>query len=376
MKLLCVRMGNITDLGWQFPDVHLKNVNLLVGESASGKSTLLNMIFSIAFKIVQDVGTPWGFYHFRFEHGGAEYEWEMEARPKEDDSIEIFRESLKKLANNSEPTLLFERHETEIKVRNSLVPRMSPQSSCIYLFREDPDIMLVHSGFKLVMRRDFASSELNKACGIQSIPKTLLSKVEKSKSLSDLMHLELTLSNRLFLLKTIFDKQYKKLLSLYKDIFPFVSEFEFKDMEETGAVLGLPGRMPILHVKDKSSSASVSLQLLSSGMKKVLLILTDIVMMDKGTVYLLDEYENSLGVNAINFLPSIIAEYGEGQQFIITSHHPYLINTIPVNNWIVFHRNGLQISVKHGDDLAKSYGKSKQQAFIKLLNDPFFTDGK
>jgi predicted ATPase len=110
-------------------------------------------------------------------------------------------------------------------------------------------------------------------------------------------------------------------------------------------------------------------------MKKVLLMLTDIkILPSKGCVYLIDEYENSLGINAINFFPTMLIEADSQSQFIITSHHPYIIGNVPVKNWIVFNRKGNTIAVKQGDELEDRYSKSKQQAFIQLINDPFFVE--
>jgi predicted ATPase len=67
--------------------------------------------------------------------------------------------------------------------------------------------------------------------------------------------------------------------------------------------------------------------------------------------YMIDEYENSLGVNVIDLLPSFLAECGGARQVIITTHHPLLINAIPVTGWFIFHRKGLNIRVTHGDEV-------------------------
>ncbi len=108
-------------------------------------------------------------------------------------------------------------------------------------------------------------------------------------------------------------------------------------------------------------------------MQKVLLILTDIYTLPNGSIYLIDEYENSLGVSAIDFFPSFLTDLERDIQFIITSHHPYLINNIPVQNWLVFHRDGSQVQVRYGEENIKAYGESKQTRFLKLLNDPFYS---
>ncbi len=108
-------------------------------------------------------------------------------------------------------------------------------------------------------------------------------------------------------------------------------------------------------------------------MQKVLLIITDILTLPAGSIYIIDEYENSLGVNAIDFLPQFLMDHGESVQFIITTHHPYLINNMPINSWRIFHRVGSVVSIKQGSEFQQKFGVSKQQAFIQLLNDPFYS---
>ncbi len=88
---------------------------------------------------------------------------------------------------------------------------------------------------------------------------------------------------------------------------------------------------------------------------------------------MIDEYENSLGINAIDFLPQFILDNGKDIQFFITTHHPYLINQMPIKDWLVFHREGSTVKNKSGIELEGLYGKSKQQAFVQLINDPFYS---
>ena len=109
-------------------------------------------------------------------------------------------------------------------------------------------------------------------------------------------------------------------------------------------------------------------------MQKVLLIIADIITLPKGSIYIIDEYENSLGINAIDFLPEFLDAHGTDIQFLITTHHPYLINSMPMKKWRVFHRNGSRVSIKDGAEFEEKYGKSKQKAFVQLINDPFYTD--
>jgi predicted ATPase len=110
-------------------------------------------------------------------------------------------------------------------------------------------------------------------------------------------------------------------------------------------------------------------------MQKALLVATDLLALPKGSIYLLDEYENSLGVGPINFLPNILASYDIEMQLFITSHHPYLISKFPVENWYVSHRKGMEIKFAYGDELVSRYSTSKQDKYLQLLNDPYYSEG-
>jgi hypothetical protein len=47
-------------------------------------------------------------------------------------------------------------------------------------------------------------------------------------------------------------------------------------------------------------------------------------------------------------------------------------NNIPVQNWLVFHRQGTRVKIQYGKDNIDAYGVSKQKRFIQLINDPFY----
>ena len=139
--------------------------------------------------------------------------------------------------------------------------------------------------------------------------------------------------------------------------------------------MALPAKAPLFCIKEKSVDRWLPVPDLSSGMQKVLLILTDLHVLPNGSIYLIDEYENSLGINAIEFLPTVFLSLEMDIQLFVTSHHPYLINRVPVANWYVFHRSGSSVRIKPGVELQQKYGRSKQNAFIQLINDPFYLEG-
>ena len=133
----------------------------------------------------------------------------------------------------------------------------------------------------------------------------LLKKIKKTKSLEDLFHSNLNLSCKLYILSEVFKETYEKICVEFRATFPFVSEVKLIDADRFG--LHYPGIVPVFALKEKFNDKWVPLNEFSSGMKKVLLILSDIfILPEEGCVYLIDEYENSLGVNAINFFPSVL----------------------------------------------------------------------
>jgi predicted ATPase len=210
------------------------------------------------------------------------------------------------------------------------------------------------------------------------LPANLIRQFEKNPSVGAIQDPGLNLPIKLYLLEQYIQPLWKQIGDQFKIVFPFIEDMKVtKATSESAWWMDLPvaGDFPMLWLKERNSDQYVPLTEMSSGMQKVLLLITDVITSDPSLLYIIDEYENSLGFNAIDFLPGFLLECGEDRQFIVTSHHPHLINAIPVTDWFVFHRQGTRISVKSGAELEERYGRSKQQRFIQLLNDPFFSEG-
>jgi hypothetical protein len=60
-------------------------------------------------------------------------------------------------------------------------------------------------------------------------------------------------------------------------------------------------------------------------------------------------------------------------QFIITSHHPYIINNIDYHYWKLVTRNG---SILKAENATKyGIGRSKHEAFTQLINLDAYAEG-
>jgi hypothetical protein len=255
------------------------------------------------------------------------------------------------------------------------MPKLPKKENSVWLLKEEDLIRPIHEGFSNILRRRFHQEALMDVSAYETIPPGLIEKMKKERNLKTLFLLNLNLNGNLFFLSQHFKDIFDKICTSYKAVFPFVTETQILDVRELDKNISIPGVVPVFCVKERKLDEWIQLKDLSSGMQKVLLILADIFVLPKGGIYVIDEYENSLGINAIDFFPAFIMDVEKDIQFFVTSHHPYIINKIPVDNWYIFHRRGSQVSIKHGQELIKRFGKSKQKAFIKLINDPFYTEG-
>jgi hypothetical protein len=226
-----------------------------------------------------------------------------------------------------------------------------------------------------MMRRSFYDAGLRDAIALQSVPPEVINNLKEDTSLEQIFSLDFAVSAKMFLLERFYPKLYQAALKSFIEVFPFIQEGKIQFV--TGAHSPLPTgeQLPLFSIKERGVQRWLPLAELSSGMQKVLLIITDILTLPGDSVYIIDEYENSLGVNAIDFLPSFLIDHAGNNQFFITTHHPYLINNVPIKAWRIFTRQGSDVHIRLGEEFEARFGKSKQKAFIQLINDPIYTEG-
>lgn len=375
MKILEYEYQDVEEPGWKFDKVKFNRINLLVGDTATGKSRLLNTVFNLGrFATRKEFKN--GIWRLVFEHAGTTYQWIIRTEKRDDERKPgiVASENLWIIIGNEKQNLI-ERDTTAFRFRAKDTPKLSLQEASISLLREEDLIKPVYEAFSIIQRRLFDKDELSNASGLQPLPMDLIAAMERKKDLQVLFQAEQSVSINLFVLSKYFKSTYEQIVDNYTKIFPFIQEARVSEFKEVVPAFPGRGQFPVFTIKERGSKGWIPITELSSGMLKVLLILTDLFIMPSGGVYILDEYENSLGVSAIDFFSQFVLDFEKDVQFILTSHHPYIINEIPAANWYVFHRKGMHVSIKFGAELTERFGKSKQQAFIQLINDPFYTKG-
>ena len=374
MKILQYEYKGTGEFDWNFSRTKFNNINLLVGNSATGKTKLLNTLFNLGFNAVRKEFRITGEWRIQVEINRLQYDWHLVSRTNERGVPNIDTEALKILNENDK--MIIDRDKINLKFDGTELPtKLSRNESGLSLFQEEELIKPLYKGFSLIKRRTFSSGETNEVYRYSNIPSIIYKNLEKDKSLDSLFLNDLPLNATLFLLKEFFKKDFENLCTLFKEVFPFVKNIEFVDIKDIEPNVPSNEDTPVFCIREERVDKKIPFQHLSSGMQKVLLIMTDLMILPKEAIYVIDEYENSLGSNAIDFLPDYLLGHDIQNQIFISSHNPILINNIPVQNWYVVNRSGNEVTIRYGDELIKRFGKSKQQAFIQLINDPFYIRG-
>ncbi|MDZ4733656.1 MAG: ATP-binding protein [Nitrospirota bacterium] len=360
---------------WEFEETSLSKVNLLVGASGSGKTRFQNTLFNIATSVVRGEPFLTGEWTMTIKTQEYEYRWEYSGEKDTNKKNFISRENVtrKPLNSDDEGRNLIARTREDFLFLGNKLPKLQLDKISITLLKEEESLRPLYDSFSKVLRRKFHDEALLAASTLQSLSPKKITKLS-SDGLSGLLAEDAALSAKMYLMKENHRDLYDIAVKNFTQIFPSIRECNIQ-LSEKDLPFNVPsgGIIPVFVIKEKGVNQWVALHELSSGMQKVLLIVTDILTLPEGSIYIIDEYENSLGVNAIDFLPEFIVDHGGTTQFLITTHHPYLINNMPMNCWKIFHRVGSKVSIKQGVELQSKYGASKQEVFIQLLNDPLYS---
>lgn len=152
---------------------------------------------------------------------------------------------------------------------------------------------------------------------------------------------------------------FNEFLLRLQNIFPSIEDVKIDSLNDTNYFT--------LFIKENGKW--ISKESISSGMLKSIYILAITTFSMDGNVILLDELENSLGVNCLDEITSyIVNEADNATQFILTSHHPYIINNIPEKYWHIVSQNDGIISSKKANDVGISTVNNRQDRFFQLIN--------
>jgi hypothetical protein len=353
---------------WKLAEVDfLPNLNLLVGVSGVGKTRILRAIYNLK-SIANGAslnGVKWNVCFIA--DNNLEYTWsgEFETREstisinensEEDEQVKLINEKL--VCNNE--NVIIERKDPEIILNGNKTPKLSPFESVVELLKQEDQIAPIKESLDKIILAD--SSNVDR---YWRLPVSIFKKFEKS-SLSTLQESGLPVPIKLAILYRTLPEEFNKIKEAFISVFPNVSDLKIETIKDEN--------IPIALSKLLEEATTVSIQEkgvkdwienISSGMLKTLMYISEIYLSPENCIILIDEFENSLGVNCLDSVTELVLN-NKRLQFIITSHHPYIINNVSPAYWKIATRKAGLVTVKNAEDFHIS--DSRQKAFIDLIN--------
>lgn len=368
MKILKLSYWDL-DAGWSidscefFPDL-----NLLVGISGAGKTSILGAINHLKY-IAND--KPFKRVKWSVEFlilSDVLYCWSGETGiDTNTNKFEIVGENIIKTQNNNSEVIVKRERDRAI-FTDSETTNLSPDQSII---QQKEDLLCLKESFKNIILnyvdlrgshgRIFLASSLHKEA------------VDYEKLISeDPCTPLLDITTKLFLVCRYNEKVFDSIKEKFLNVFSQVEDIRI-DSQDT------PFPIPSLERYGNSTNLGYNVQIkeknseqwiynISSGMVKSLLYLATIELSPRDNIIMIDEFENSLGVNCLDGLvETLLDTYGSKDlQLIITSHHPYIINNISPGHWKIITRKDGVITARNAEDY--HIPKSRHKAFLELIN--------
>lgn len=376
MRIKSIQCADVGPRPWQFAAVKLNRINLLVGATGSGKTRFLNFLFNVGRFAVGAATVSAARWEIVIGHEELNITWKFESAGEVNNVLggkpQVVTEQILIQEKDEETNVVVDRTAEHFKFLGNDLPKIAPEQSAITLLKAEDVIQPIYQVFLKMIKRSFSEATQNQYAAYSVVTHHLREKMKPGNVPTELTY-DIGLSVKLLMLRECLRDKYDRLIAAYRAVFPFIENCEISSATKFGLDITASGEVPVFAIKERDVPTLIPLHELSSGMIKVLLIMTDIITLQHGHTYLIDEYENSLGVNAIDFLPAFLEDNAADSQFLITTHHPCLINNMPIRNWCLFRRTGSDVTIIPGEQLAEKFGKSKQQAFIQLLNDPAFS---
>jgi predicted ATPase len=368
---------------WRLEPVELRDFNLLVGVSGAGKTRTLDSLAAVCAtgcghdsglsdcSWQLDVETPKGRFVWQALTGGV---YGASASPG---SLEEIRSQLTlpsgpptflmEVISNEHGDVIVERKRDGIRLQGTDKPiRMKDQESVISLLQDEDSIAPLYQALGKVhrSRRHVWSIAMDR--------NDIRRATDGLSTIESLRDSSLPMIVKVHALHERFRGDFDEVAAAYGEIFPSVQRILLLNRTEEQA----PFRdRLVIAIEERGVESPVEWEDLSAGMRRTLEHLFELSLAPSGTVILIDEYENSMGVNCLEAVTDCLLEPTRGIQLVITSHHPYVINNVPVEHWRVVTRQGSTVRVVPAAEIPALDTQSRQDAFIRLLNATEYLDG-
>lgn len=368
-------------LDWTLEDMRLDAFNLLVGVSGAGKTRIIRALERVCRVAMggSEGDSPWdSSWVLTFEHQGTSYRWEVETEPppvfeggqngstRHAEQPLIHRERL----IQGERTLL-DRTPEKLEVGGKPTVRLDRARSAFTLLKEDEAFSPFYRAFsQVIFDHRFKAPDY----GLES-ESWFEQEQERYRSAEELVaDVALPLHHKAEMLQARFPDEFRRIQEWFHEAFPTVEELRVLRLRENAAG-GQRFYSMALCAREAGVSPWISFGEMSSGMQRFLVLLVHLAFAPRGTVALIDELEASMGVNCLPAVTRFLLSRAPDLQFVITSHHPYIIDQIPPRHWKLVTRRGSHVRVLGAADVPALREHSHLDAFTRLMNLSEYTEG-
>jgi hypothetical protein len=323
-------------------------------------------------------------WSINFSHLEQDYRWELKSSSTKKEEIfsdvneskqtEIVYEKLVRYDGDSELEILLRTH-LESKFNNEKLPKLKRTESAINLLSEEDLIIPVRKAFKrLIFNFETAESQRFTFADDYDDMTTIINGLKEITTINNLKKITANSSFKevfagalpvikAFWLQETFPDDFKEIKEYYINIFPQVN-----NVRVTSEKCLNGDNVLIFFEIEEVGLEWIPQKQISSGMFRTLIFLVQVISAPKESVILIDEFENSLGINCMPDLTDFILDKSSDIQFILTSHHPYIINNIPWKTWQIVSKSGNKVKVRKASDIPALDTASSLDKFTQLIN--------
>ena len=329
-------------------------------------------------------GDEWDLKFFDNEHRDIRWQGKFSSEVEQIQSDENYEDDDEDVAKVESESLtidgkeVFKRNDNLITYNGEKLPQIEKHKSLLYVFRDDNLIEKVYSSLISIK---IASSHSREFTDLRSIP---LVYIKSDSTINDLINTgkkgiigltekypELNCREKLYYASKYDPSAFEEFEFIYSNIFPNVKKVKISLLDSIRG--GVPNKNKNgIHIEiELICGTKVSQASMSSGMFKTMTILAELLFSSGNEVLVIDEIENSLGVNCLPEILSYIQD--NDSQIILSTHHPKIINKIPAKFWRIVTRKGGCISTQYAEAISES--TSKHDKFLQLINSDIYLHG-
>ena len=360
---------NDATYGISIDRTYFNKINLLVGVSGAGKTIILRVLSSY-IDLIRKGSSVKNECNFKMNFtvdtvsSVDTYEWSISTTQsslvdKVTGNTAGYIVTKEELLRNGKMLFARDNNKLEISGYNSL-PKIPLDKSTIAVFKDDNLFKDINKAFVSVIGLDEQKN------AYIEVPKEFYDEafIVAKENMMSYAHMALYMSLlplvvRLGIARSVYAEKFNMYMDKLKEIFPYISDVKIRLSKSTQKYV------IVLCLQD---DVEVEQDRISSGIIKTMNVLAYLYFIAQNALIIVDEVENSLGINCLDDVIESIdcSVYEQNNQAILSSHHPYIINAVDSSKWRIVSQENGHITTKSANEVG--IDSKNRDGFFELIN--------